>query len=60
MQAIETARGTMGTAAACDALAVSRASVYRQRQPIREIRHGVIEAAEQENFQNFRIIAMRR
>ena len=35
MQAIETARGTMGTAAACDALAVSRASVYRQRQPMR-------------------------
>ena len=35
MQATETARGTMGTAAACDALAVSRASVYRQRQPMR-------------------------
>ena len=35
MQAIETARGTMGTVAACDALAVSRASVYRQRQPAR-------------------------
>ena len=33
MQAIETARGTMGTAAACGALDVSRASVYRQRQP---------------------------
>ena len=35
MQAIETARGTLGTAAACDALEVSRASVYRQRQPAR-------------------------
>jgi len=35
MQAIETARGTMGTAAACAALDVSRASVYRQRQPVR-------------------------
>src|SRR5712692_135704 len=35
MQAIETARGTMGIAAACDALEVSRASVYRQRQPAR-------------------------
>jgi len=33
MQAIETASGAMGTAAACDALGVSRASVYRQRQP---------------------------
>jgi putative transposase len=35
MRVIETARGTMGTVAACDALAVSRASVYRQRQPAR-------------------------
>jgi putative transposase len=33
MHAIETARVTMGTAPACDALGVSRASVYRQRQP---------------------------
>jgi putative transposase len=33
MQAIETARGTMGTAAACDALEISRASVYRRRKP---------------------------
>jgi len=31
--AVETARGTLGTAAACDALGVSRASVYRHRQP---------------------------
>jgi putative transposase len=35
MQAIEVASGTMGTAAVCDALGVSRASVYRQRQPAR-------------------------
>jgi putative transposase len=35
MQAIETASGLMGTAGACDALGVSRASVYRQRQPPR-------------------------
>lgn len=35
MHAIETASGTMGTAAACDALGISRASVYRQRQPAR-------------------------
>ena len=33
MQTIETASLTMGTAAACDALGVSPASVYRQRQP---------------------------
>jgi len=33
MQAIETASATVGTAPACDALGVSRASVYRQRQP---------------------------
>ena len=33
MQAIETATLTMGTAAACDALGVSPATVYRQRQP---------------------------
>ena len=33
MQAIETASLTMGTAAACDALGVAPATVYRQRQP---------------------------
>jgi putative transposase len=33
MQAIETASLGMGTAPACDALGVSRASVYRQRAP---------------------------
>ena len=33
MQAIETASATIGTAAACDALGVSRAAVYRHRQP---------------------------
>jgi len=33
MQAIETARATVGMAPACDALGVSRASAYRQRQP---------------------------
>ena len=33
MQAIERASVTMGTAPACDALGVSRASVYRQREP---------------------------
>ena len=33
MHAIETARVTMGTAPACAAVGVSRASVYRQRQP---------------------------
>lgn len=35
MAAVETARPTMGTAAACDALGVARASVYRRRQPAR-------------------------
>ena len=35
MQAIETTSPTMGTAAACDALGVARASVYRRRQPAR-------------------------
>jgi len=35
MQAIETASPAMGTAAACDALGVARASVYRRRQPVR-------------------------
>jgi putative transposase len=35
MQAIEEASGTMGTAAACKALGVARASVYRRRQPAR-------------------------
>jgi putative transposase len=35
MTAVETARETMGTAAACEALGVSRAGVYRQRQPAR-------------------------
>jgi putative transposase len=35
MQAIETASPTMGTVAACDALGVARASVYRRRQPAR-------------------------
>jgi putative transposase len=33
MQAIEAASLTMGTAPACDALGVARASVYRRRQP---------------------------
>ncbi len=37
MQAIEAASDTMGTAAACDALGVARASVYRQRQPARPL-----------------------
>jgi putative transposase len=35
MQAIETARPLLGTAAACDALGVARAAVYRRRQPAR-------------------------
>jgi len=35
MTAVETASPTMGTAAACDALGVPRASVYRRRQPAR-------------------------
>ena len=35
MQAIGAASPTMGTAAACDALGVPRASVYRRRQPAR-------------------------
>ena len=35
MTAVETARATMGTAAACDALGIARASVYRRRQPAR-------------------------
>ena len=35
MQAIETASPTLGTAAACDALGISRATVYRRRQPTR-------------------------
>jgi putative transposase len=35
MTAVETARPTMGTAAACDALGLARASVYRRRQPAR-------------------------
>jgi hypothetical protein len=37
MQAIETASSTIGTAAACDALGVSRASVYRSRQPAKPV-----------------------
>jgi putative transposase len=35
MLAVETASETLGTAAACDALGVSRAAVYRRRQPAR-------------------------
>ena len=35
MQAIDTASGTMGTAAACKALGMPPASVYRRRQPAR-------------------------
>jgi putative transposase len=35
MTAVETARETIGTAAACEALGVSRAGVYRRRQPAR-------------------------
>jgi len=35
MRAVETAREMLGTAAACDALGVSRAGVYRRRQPAR-------------------------
>jgi putative transposase len=35
MQAIDTASGTMGTAAACEALGMPPASVYRRRQPPR-------------------------
>jgi putative transposase len=35
MQAIEAASGPMGTVAACEALGMSRASVYRQRRPAR-------------------------
>ena len=37
MTAVETASATMGTAAACDALGVSRAGVYRRRQPARSL-----------------------
>ena len=35
MQAIDAASPAMGTVAACDALGVARASVYRRRQPVR-------------------------
>jgi len=35
MTAVETASATLGTVAVCDALGVSRASVYRRRQPAR-------------------------
>ena len=35
MTAVETASETLGTAAACDALGVARAAVYRRRQPVR-------------------------
>ena len=35
MQAIEATSPTLGTVAACDALGVARASVYRRRQPAR-------------------------
>jgi putative transposase len=35
MQAIEAASPTMGTSAACDALGIARASVYRRRHPAR-------------------------
>ena len=35
MAAVETVSETIGTAAACDALGISRAGVYRQRQPAR-------------------------
>jgi putative transposase len=35
MRAVETASETVGTAAACDALGVSRAGLYRRRQPAR-------------------------
>jgi putative transposase len=35
MTAVERASATLGTAAACDALGVSRAGVYRRRQPTR-------------------------
>ncbi len=37
MTAVETASETLGTAAACDALGVARASVYRRRQPVRSL-----------------------
>ena len=37
MTAVETASATLGTAAACDALGVARASVYRRRQPARRL-----------------------
>jgi putative transposase len=33
MEAIDAVRGTIGTVAACDALGLSRATVYRARQP---------------------------
>jgi putative transposase len=35
MMAAETASETLGTVAACEALGVARASVYRRRQPVR-------------------------
>ena len=37
MDAIETASATIGTTAACDALGVSRAAVYRFRQPAKPV-----------------------
>ena len=37
MTAVETARETMGTAAACDALGVARATVYRRRHPAQPV-----------------------
>ena len=50
MTAVETASATMGTTAACDALGVSRAALYRRRQPARSpgssARGGVGRAAD--------------
>jgi hypothetical protein len=37
MPAIETASATIGTVSACDALGVSRATVYRNRQPAKPV-----------------------
>jgi putative transposase len=37
MHAIETVRATIGTVAACDALGISRAAVYRYRQPAKPL-----------------------
>ena len=54
------ARFALPTLRLCSRRKSRRLLLQRQRQPVREIRHGVIESAQQDDLEYLRLVVMRR